>query len=146
VAGFWKRLFGDRTIPQTSLLDYAENYLLVFEVGSDDEKDRHGKRLLDAADATARHAGANDFVALLEKANIIACGQAAIFSAQRFDEIYTTSSSQEGYWLSTYALTHLMVLNRMKSLEDTPRAKRVADNAAHLYSGAYAVRKMLGKS
>jgi hypothetical protein len=34
-----------------TLLDYAENYLVVFEVASDAEKTRYAVQLFDAADA-----------------------------------------------------------------------------------------------
>jgi hypothetical protein len=139
---FWDRWFGARKqqpAPLT-LVDYAENYLTVFELASHEEKTRHATKLFEAANDTARHVGASDFLSLIETADIQALGEAAVYSRQRFDEI--TTGAQGGYWLSAYALTHLMILNCVKSLEDAPKAKLAATNAAHLYSGEYARREL----
>lgn len=123
-----------------SLVDYAENYLTVFEVASHEEKTKHAVQLFDAANNTAQHVGAKDFLSLIDVSNIEELGKAAVYSRQRFDEIATPGQGR--YWLATYALTHLMILNYLKSFEDTPHAKRTAENAAHLYAAEYARRKM----
>jgi hypothetical protein len=144
MAAFWQRLFGAKGTGSVALtlLDYAENYLYVFEVASHEEKTRHATELFEAANATARHVGANDFIALIERADVQALGEAAAYSRKRFDEM--TEAAQGRYWLSAYALTHLMILNSVKSFEDTPRAKLIATNAAHLFSAAYAGQSLRG--
>lgn len=144
MSAFWKRWIG-KTVRQphsSTLLDYAENYLYVFAIGSDDEKSRHAAKLFEAANATARHVGAGDFFSLIKTSDIEALGQATIYSRRRFEEI--TTPDKGGYWSSAYGLTHLMLLNYVKSFEDEPRAKQVAENAAHLYSAEYAKHKLLG--
>jgi hypothetical protein len=141
MASIWKRLFGkkDQQIAGLTLLDYAENYLVVFVVATDAEKTRHAVQLFDAADKTAKHAGAIDFLSLIKSSDVVAMGKAAVYSREKFENINTLPRD---YWLSAFALTHLMILNSVKSLEDTPRAKLVATNAAHLYSAEYARRKL----
>ena len=138
---FWERWLGGQKQPAApmTLVDYAANYLVVFEVATQEEKTRHATELFEAANDTAREAGANDFLALMEDSRAQALAEAAVYSRRCFEEMGT--AGQGRYWLSAYALTHLMVLNFMKSLEDTPRAKLTADNAAYLYSAEYARRK-----
>jgi len=139
---FWKRWFGSQKQGRVplSLVNHAENYLLVFQAGSTEEKNRHSTELFEAANRTGRHVGALDFLSLIELSDIEALGKAAIYSRQRFDRI--TTAAEGGYWLSAYALTHLMILNKLKSFEDTPDAKKVAQNAAHLYSAEFTRRAM----
>jgi hypothetical protein len=138
---FWQRLFGSRKQESASLtlVEFAENYLTVFEIASGEEKTQHATKLFDAANETAQHSGAKDFLSLIETSDVVAIGEAAVYSRYRFDEI--TSTTKSDYWLSAYALTHLMILNHVRSLEDAPRAKLTAANAAHLYSAEYAQRQ-----
>jgi len=139
---FWK-WFGRKKEDETfSLVDYAENYLSLFETGNQEEKSKHAAMLVGAADETARHAGADDFLSLLEDANVSAIQKAAAYSRQRFDEI--TSPGTDRYWLAAYALTHLIILNHGKHLDASPRAKQTAINAAQLYGDEYMRREYRG--
>jgi hypothetical protein len=141
LAAFWQRWFGAQKQRPASLTlaDYAENYLRVFQVGSQEEKTRHAAKLFEAANDVARHVGAIDFVSLIESSNVVALGNAAVYSRERFDQIATPLGD---YWSSAYALTHLMILNNVKSIEDSPRAKQTAENAAYLYAAECGRRRM----
>src|SRR5262245_7894287 len=110
---FWQRLFGakEQTSAGLTLIDYAANYLLVFEVGSNEEKTRHATKLYETANDVARQAGCTDFVALLS-AGDRPTRRAAHYSRKRFDEM-----AHDEYRLSAYALTHLMILNNIMLLE-----------------------------
>lgn len=139
---FWDRWFGSKK-PETfslSLADYAENYLIVFESGSHDEQTRHATKLYEAANDSARYAGAADFLELMERADVMALTEAAAYARARFDEMGTVTEGK--YWLSSYACTHLMILNRVGSLNDVPQVKLTAENAVRLYSAEYARQEM----
>lgn len=140
---FWKRLLGRQKEkdPALSLVDYAENYLTVFESGSKQEKLTHAVQLFEAANTIAQSVGAEDFLSLLESSDERALQQAGLYSRQRFDEILTPDPDR--YWLATYALTHLIILNYGKYLEDAPRAKQAAEHAAFLYGAEYTRRATL---
>lgn len=142
MASIWKRLFRKTQNSTVSLmlLGYAENYLTVFEVGSQSEKTRHAEQLFDAANSTAQQVGARDFLSLIKSADVDRLARAAIYSRQSFDEMF--ARKEERYWSSTFAVTHFMILNSVKSLDDTPRARLVATNAAHLYAAEYARRQI----
>jgi len=139
---FWQRLFGAKKQTSTglTLVNYAENFLFAFKASSNEEKTRLANKLYEAANDVARQAGCTDFVALLG-AGDLPTRRAAHYSRKRFDEMEV--DVQDGYWLSAYAVTHLMILNNILLLEDRPRAKSIATSAAHLYSGA-AVREATG--
>jgi hypothetical protein len=141
---FWNRWFGKRKQDQQtfSLVDYAENYLSLLEIGTLDEKSQHAAKLVDAANDAARHVGAEDFLSLLEGADVSARQKAAAYARQRFDAI--TSPGPDRYWLAAYALTHLMILNHGKFLDDSSRAKQIATNAAHIYGAEYIRRENRG--
>jgi hypothetical protein len=137
----WNRLFAKQERPKAALtlLDYAENYLVVFEVGSQDEKTRIAEQLFEAANSTAHEVGAGDLHLLIQSANIEKVSRAAVYSRQRFDELFANSDTRFG--AGALALTHFMILNSMAALNDTPRAELVARKAAHLYSATYAGNK-----
>jgi len=143
MTAFWKRLFGTQKQkdPALSLVAYAENYLTVFEAGSKQEKSTHAVQLFEAANIIAQSVGAEDFLSLLESSDERALQQAGVYSRQRFDEIATPAPDR--YWLATYALIHLMILNYGKYLEDAPRAKNAAEHAAFLYGAEYTRREAL---
>jgi hypothetical protein len=118
---------------------YGNNYLTVFEVGDDDEKRRHADRLYQAANEIAAQVGTADFVSLIDSGNFESIDAAAIRSRELFARI-TDAPSGTGYWLATYALVHLMLLNSIRLLEGDPEAKTVAENAATLYAAVAGMR------
>ena len=138
---FWERWFGKRKQESKSftLVDYAQNYLTVFEVATNEERTQHAAQLFDAANDTAKHVGSPDLFLLIKNSDVAALGEAAAYSWQRFETILQT---KDGYWLSAFALTHLIILNYAKTLDNAPRAKQIAENAARLYSAEYARRRM----
>ena len=52
-----------------TLLDYAENYLVVFAAGDNDEKNRHGRKLFDVANEVSSEVGVRDFLDLINKSD-----------------------------------------------------------------------------
>ena len=125
-----------------TLLDYAENYLVVFAAGDNGEKNRHARKLFDVANEVSSEVGARDFLDLINRSDEDTLTRAAIYARTRFEA--ADVPPQEGYWLATYALAHLMVLNRGKVLEDHPRAKHVANHAVALYLAEHARRTKSG--
>ena len=140
----WLKKLRRRPSPLTSptLLDYAENYLVVFAAGDNDEKNRHARKLFEVANEVSSEVGVRDFLELINISNQDTLTRAAIYARTRFEA--ANVAPQEGYWLATYALAHLIVLNRGKVLEDYPRAKHVADHAVALYSAEHARRTKSG--
>ena len=122
------------------MLDYAENYLLVFEVGSQEDQTQIAEQLFEAANSTARQAGADDLHLLIKSSNIEKVSRAAVYSRQKFDELFASNETRFGAGAS--ALVHFMILDSMGSLEDTPRAELLARKAAHLYSAVYAGKQI----
>ena len=104
MVAFWERWFRTQKQQRASftLLDYAENYLVVFELAGHEERTQHAMQLFNAANRTAQHAGAEDFLSLIKKSDVIALGAAAVYSRELFDD--TATASTDRYWLSAYAL------------------------------------------
>lgn len=86
------------------------------------------------ANQVARQAGASDFYDLCKRSNIEELGKACVYSHARFRQL---SEREPSYWAATYAITNLMVLNSVHSLDDQPRAKSAANNAAELYAAQF---------
>jgi hypothetical protein len=133
------RLFPSTAPKSPTLLDYAENYLVVFGAGDNDEKNRHARKLFDVANEVSAEVGVRDFLELINTSDEDTLTRAAIYARTRFEA--ANVPAQDGYWLAAYALAHLMVLYRGKVLEDNPRAKYIADCAVDLYSAEHARRK-----
>ena len=136
--GFWKTFFGRSSKPKDlSLVDYAENYLSVFAAATNQEQSLHAEHLYEVANDAAREVGEHDFYELIQSSNTEALITAAVYTRTKFEKI---TLQNKDYWLSAYALVHLMLLNNLKSM-DSPRAKEIATNAAHLCSAEYARRQ-----
>ena len=141
----WLKKLHRRPSPLTSptLLDYAENYLVVFAAGDNDEKiGMHESCLMLSMKLALRSVW--DLLELINKSDKDTLTRAAIYARTRFEA--ANVPSREGYWLATYALAHLIVLNRGKVLEDYPRAKHVAGHAVSLYLAEHARRTNPGCS
>ena len=132
MAAWWARLFGIRQ-KDHSLVFYAKNYLVVFEVGSQATKTQHAQRLYKAANEIAAEVGASDFLSLVKSKDIETIRTAAVRSAERFMQ---GVPDDDKYWSATYAVVNLMLLNYAGSLDDQPEARAVARNGAHLFAGA----------
>jgi hypothetical protein len=109
---------------------------LLFEVGSQDEKTQIAEQLFGAASSTAHQVGAGDLHLLIKSSNIEKVSRAAVYSRQKFDEVFASNEARFG--AGALALVHFIILNSTGALKDTPRAELVARKAAHLYSATYA--------
>ena len=126
---------------EISPLARAVNYLNVFYVATPEEKQRHIARLFDAANDAASSAGATDFHELINSSRVMSWAKALTMSRQKYDSIDTAIISEK-YWLSAYAVVHLIILNTMGSFEPTDEAAKVARIGEMLYLAEHRYRQI----
>ena len=125
----------------TSLIDEASDFLLSFDDSDPEAQIELADGLLKMADATARFCGAESFLDLAERPDIVLIGR---FCAITRDDYATEMDlgDPEGPDPGWFAVIHLMGLNLVKALPNDELALSTAQLGARLYSLRYAELQM----
>ena len=134
-------LEGTGVMGLTSLIDEASDFLLSFDDADPEAQIELADGLLRIADATARFCGAESFLDLAERPDIVLIGR---FCAITRDDYATDIDlgDPEGPDPGWFAVIHLMGLNLVKALPNDELALSAAQLGARLYSLRYAELQM----